>query len=93
MTTSAIGDTPRAAAESTGAVARPAASSLSRTVAVDIVALLDIAAVALGAVLPALIYARFGDVVVDFAQSRVRHWSPASSRICCCAMPGSTTPE
>ena len=66
MTTSAIGDTPRAAAESTGAVARPAASSLSRTVAVDIVALLDIAAVALGAVLPALIYARFGDVVVDW---------------------------
>lgn len=41
--------------------------SLSRNVALDIVALIDIAAVACGTILPASIYGHFGDVTIEWA--------------------------
>lgn len=56
-----------AACDNAPSAAIPAAErSLSRNVALDIVALLDITAVALGSALPAWIYAHFGEVAVDW---------------------------
>jgi putative colanic acid biosynthesis UDP-glucose lipid carrier transferase len=67
MTTTAIGNAPTAPGAHTAPIAEPVARSLSRTVALDIVALLDVAAVAAGAAIPSWIYAHFGDVTVEWA--------------------------